>query len=59
MELEDEDLASEMLKHQQRAIDFWQKHWDKAVPLKLKHLARDHERFLWALPVTMRDFSGH
>jgi histone-lysine N-methyltransferase SETD3 len=48
MELEDEDLASEMLKHQQRAIDFWQKHWDKAVPLKLN-----------ALPVTMRDFSGH
>jgi len=27
MELEDEDLASEMLKLQQRAIDFWQKHW--------------------------------
>ncbi|PAN17849.1 hypothetical protein PAHAL_3G159300 [Panicum hallii] len=51
MELEDEDLASEMLKHQQRAIDFWQKHWDKAVPLKLKRLARDHERFLWALSI--------
>jgi hypothetical protein len=27
MELEDEDLASQMLKHQERAIDFWQKHW--------------------------------
>jgi hypothetical protein len=24
---------------------------DKAVPLKLKHLARDHERFLWALSI--------
>ncbi|CAN6326960.1 unnamed protein product [Urochloa humidicola] len=50
-ELEDEDLASEMLKHQRRAIDFWQKHWDKKVPLKLKRLARDHERFLWALGI--------
>jgi hypothetical protein len=27
MELEDQDLASQMLEHQQRAIDFWQKHW--------------------------------
>lgn len=27
MELEDEGLASEMLKYQQRTIDFWQKHW--------------------------------
>lgn len=51
MELEDEDLVSQMLKHQQRAIDFWQKHWHKAVPLKLKRLARDHERFLWALSI--------
>ncbi|CAL4909798.1 unnamed protein product [Urochloa decumbens] len=51
MELEDEDLALEMLKHQRRAIDFWQKHWDKTVPLKLKRLARDHERFLWALGI--------
>ncbi|KAJ1264308.1 hypothetical protein BS78_09G253800 [Paspalum vaginatum] len=51
MELEDEDLASQMLKHQQRAIDFWQKHWHKAIPLKLKRLARDHERFLWALSI--------
>jgi hypothetical protein len=24
---------------------------DKAVPLKLKRLARDHERFLWALSI--------
>eukprot|EP00267_Zea_mays_P056500 XP_023156536.1 uncharacterized protein LOC100279779 isoform X1 [Zea mays] len=51
MELEDEDLASQMLKHQERAIDFWQKHWDKPIPLKLKRLARDHERFLWALSI--------
>ncbi|KAL6609465.1 hypothetical protein ACP70R_039434 [Stipagrostis hirtigluma subsp. patula] len=51
MELEDQDLASQMLKHQQRAIDFWQKHWDKAIPLKLKRLACDHERFLWALSI--------
>jgi len=51
MELEDEDLASQMLQHQRRAIDFWQKHWDKPIPLKLKRLARDHERFLWALSI--------
>jgi len=24
---------------------------DKVVPLKLKRLARDHERFLWALSI--------
>ncbi|KAL6848754.1 hypothetical protein ACP4OV_021337 [Aristida adscensionis] len=51
MELEDQDLAQQMLKHQQRAIDFWQKHWGKAIPLKLKRLAQDHERFLWALSI--------
>ncbi|VAH11456.1 unnamed protein product [Triticum turgidum subsp. durum] len=51
MELEDEDLSSEMLKRQQRAVDFWQKHWHKAIPLKLKRLAPDHERFLWALSI--------
>ncbi|KAK3137865.1 hypothetical protein QOZ80_5AG0361450 [Eleusine coracana subsp. coracana] len=51
MELEDQDLASQMLEHQHRAIDFWQKHWDKAIPLKLKRLAPDHERFLWALSI--------
>ncbi|XP_066363521.1 protein PLASTID TRANSCRIPTIONALLY ACTIVE 14-like [Miscanthus floridulus] len=51
MELEDEDLASQMLQHQRRAIDFWQKHWDKPIPLKLKRLACDHERFLWALSI--------
>uniref|UniRef100_A0A0D9WKE3 Uncharacterized protein n=1 Tax=Leersia perrieri TaxID=77586 RepID=A0A0D9WKE3_9ORYZ len=27
MELEDQDLATKMLKNQQRTIDFWQKHW--------------------------------
>ena len=27
MELEDQDLSSEMLKQQKRAVDFWQKHW--------------------------------
>jgi hypothetical protein len=27
MELEDQDLSSEMLKLQKRAVDFWQKHW--------------------------------
>ncbi|KAM3300622.1 hypothetical protein ACQJBY_041575 [Aegilops geniculata] len=51
MELEDEDLSSEMLKRQQRAVDFWQKHWHKAIPLKLKRLAPDHERFLWAVSI--------
>ncbi|KQK04625.1 protein PLASTID TRANSCRIPTIONALLY ACTIVE 14 [Brachypodium distachyon] len=51
MELEDQDLSSEMLKLQKRAVDFWQKHWHKAIPLKLKRLAPDHERFLWALSI--------
>ncbi|KAL5202009.1 hypothetical protein ABZP36_012961 [Zizania latifolia] len=51
MELEDQDLATKMLKNQQRAIGFWQKQWHKAIPLKLKRLAPDHERFLWALSI--------
>ncbi|KAF0926716.1 hypothetical protein E2562_027151 [Oryza meyeriana var. granulata] len=51
MELEDQDLATKMLKNQQRAIDFWQKHWHKTIPLKLRRLAPDHERFLWALSI--------
>ncbi|KAF2932351.1 hypothetical protein DAI22_05g281200 [Oryza sativa Japonica Group] len=51
MELEDQDLATKMLKNQKRAIDFWQKHWHKTIPLKLKRLAPDHERFLWALSI--------
>uniref|UniRef100_A0A0D9WKE2 Rubisco LSMT substrate-binding domain-containing protein n=1 Tax=Leersia perrieri TaxID=77586 RepID=A0A0D9WKE2_9ORYZ len=51
MELEDQDLATKMLKNQQRTIDFWQKHWHKTIPLKLKRLAPDHVRFLWALSI--------
>ncbi|KAF3334262.1 ribulose-1,5 bisphosphate carboxylase/oxygenase large subunit N-methyltransferase [Carex littledalei] len=50
-ELHDPDLASRMEKQQKEAIEFWEKHWYPAAPLKIRRLARDHERFLWAVSI--------
>lgn len=49
MELQDENLASTMRMQQQRALEFWEKNWHSAVPLKIKRLAREPERFIWAV----------
>lgn len=48
-ELQDQDLASTMRRQQQRALVFWEKNWHSAVPLKIKRLAREPKRFMWAV----------
>ncbi|KAL0363775.1 UNVERIFIED_CONTAM: protein PLASTID TRANSCRIPTIONALLY ACTIVE 14 [Sesamum calycinum] len=48
-ELQDEELATAMREQQQRALEFWEKNWHSAVPLKVKRLAQEPERFMWAL----------
>ncbi|OMO52237.1 hypothetical protein CCACVL1_29298 [Corchorus capsularis] len=50
-ELQDADLASTMRNQQKRAFEFWQKNWHSGVPLKIKRLARDPERFIWAVSI--------
>lgn len=49
LELQDENLASTMREQQQRALDFWNVNWHSSVPLKVKRLASDPERFIWAV----------
>ncbi|KAI3982942.1 hypothetical protein MKX01_010425 [Papaver californicum] len=51
LELQDEDLASTMRDQQERALEFWERNWHSAVPLKIKRVARDPERFMWALSI--------
>ncbi|KAK4347677.1 hypothetical protein RND71_034016 [Anisodus tanguticus] len=51
LELQDEKLASTMREQQHRALEFWEKNWHPAVPLKIKRLARDLERFIWAMSI--------
>ncbi|XP_058072260.1 protein PLASTID TRANSCRIPTIONALLY ACTIVE 14 isoform X3 [Magnolia sinica] len=50
-ELQDQNLALTMKEQQQRALEFWEKNWHSGVPLKIKRLARDPERFIWAVSV--------
>ncbi|XP_058197913.1 protein PLASTID TRANSCRIPTIONALLY ACTIVE 14 isoform X1 [Rhododendron vialii] len=49
LELHDHKLASTMREQQRRALEFWQKNWHSVVPLKIMRLAREPERFLWAV----------
>ncbi|EEF34228.1 conserved hypothetical protein [Ricinus communis] len=49
LELQDQNLASIMRKQQHRALEFWEKNWHSGVPLKIKRLAREPERFIWAV----------
>ncbi|KAL0398083.1 UNVERIFIED_CONTAM: protein PLASTID TRANSCRIPTIONALLY ACTIVE 14 [Sesamum radiatum] len=46
---EDQELATAMREQQQRALEFWERNWHSAAPLKVKRLAREPERFMWAL----------
>ncbi|PIA63882.1 hypothetical protein AQUCO_00201301v1 [Aquilegia coerulea] len=50
-ELQDQDLASNMIGQQHRALEFWERNWHSSVPLKIKRLACDPERFSWALSI--------
>ncbi|KAG8657485.1 protein PLASTID TRANSCRIPTIONALLY ACTIVE 14 isoform X1 [Manihot esculenta] len=49
LELQDENLASNMRKQQHRALEFWEKNWHSGAPLKIRRLAHDPERFIWAV----------
>ncbi|KAL2970591.1 hypothetical protein AAZX31_15G148900 [Glycine max] len=48
---EDPDLASTIRKQQQRSLEFWENNWHSDVPLKIKRLARDPQRFAWAVGI--------
>ncbi|CAB79012.1 hypothetical protein [Arabidopsis thaliana] len=55
-ELQDPDLVSTIRQQQKRILDFWEKNWVmrpyicvSSVPLKIKRLAEDPERFIWAV----------
>ncbi|XP_048141331.1 protein PLASTID TRANSCRIPTIONALLY ACTIVE 14 isoform X2 [Rhodamnia argentea] len=50
-ELQDPTLATTMKQQQGRVLDFWGKHWHNGAPLKIKRLARDPEKFTWAVSV--------
>ncbi|KAE8665339.1 vacuolar sorting receptor family protein [Hibiscus syriacus] len=50
-QLQDPDLASTMRNQQLRALEFWEKNWHSGAPLKIKRLARDPERFIWAVSI--------
>ncbi|KAH9623833.1 hypothetical protein KSS87_004145 [Heliosperma pusillum] len=49
LELQDQSLALLMREQQHRALEFWEKNWHSAAPLKIKRLAREPERFMWAV----------
>ncbi|KAG9439026.1 hypothetical protein H6P81_019191 [Aristolochia fimbriata] len=51
LELQDENLALTMKEHHHRAKEFWEKNWHSAAPLKIKRLACDPERFIWAVAI--------
>ncbi|XP_017230629.1 protein PLASTID TRANSCRIPTIONALLY ACTIVE 14 isoform X1 [Daucus carota subsp. sativus] len=48
-ELQDQNLASKMREQRKRALEFWEKNWHSGVPLKIRRLAPDSERFIWAV----------
>ncbi|KAK9726085.1 hypothetical protein RND81_05G189300 [Saponaria officinalis] len=50
-ELQDQSLELLMREQQRRALEFWEKNWHSAAPLKIKRLARDRERFMWAVGI--------
>ncbi|KAL6970845.1 Protein PLASTID TRANSCRIPTIONALLY ACTIVE 14 [Sarracenia purpurea var. burkii] len=51
IELQDQNLASALREQQCRALEFWEKNWHSAAPLKIKRLAREPERFIWAVSI--------
>ncbi|KMZ71776.1 hypothetical protein ZOSMA_175G00170 [Zostera marina] len=51
LELQDSKMASIIEENQRRALEFWGKNWHSSVALKVKRLARDPERFVWALSI--------
>ncbi|KAJ0247109.1 Protein PLASTID TRANSCRIPTIONALLY ACTIVE 14 [Hirschfeldia incana] len=50
-ELQDPELVSTIRQQQKRVLEFWEKNWHSGVPLKIKRLAEDAERFIWAVSI--------
>ncbi|XP_059076934.1 protein PLASTID TRANSCRIPTIONALLY ACTIVE 14 isoform X4 [Cryptomeria japonica] len=51
IELQDQNLARNIKHQQERVRNFWKKNWHADVPWKVKRLAHDPERFLWAVSI--------
>ncbi|XP_021857024.1 protein PLASTID TRANSCRIPTIONALLY ACTIVE 14 isoform X2 [Spinacia oleracea] len=51
LELQDESLELTMREQQHRCLEFWEKNWHSAAPLKIKRLARDPKIFMWAASI--------
>ncbi|KMT15049.1 hypothetical protein BVRB_3g061710 [Beta vulgaris subsp. vulgaris] len=51
LELQDQSLYLTMKEQQNRCLEFWEKNWHSAAPLKIKRLARDPKRFMWAVAI--------
>ncbi|XP_057534486.1 protein PLASTID TRANSCRIPTIONALLY ACTIVE 14 isoform X2 [Amaranthus tricolor] len=51
LELQDQSLELTMRKQQRRCLEFWEKNWHSAAPLKVKRLAPDAKRFMWAVSI--------
>ncbi|CAK9327267.1 unnamed protein product [Citrullus colocynthis] len=51
LELQDQNLASIIRDQQRRALEFWERNWHSGVPLKIKRLAQDPKRFIWAVSI--------
>ncbi|CAO2839610.1 unnamed protein product [Amaranthus hypochondriacus] len=51
LELQDQSLESTMIEQQRRCLEFWEKNWHSAAPLKVKRLAPDAKRFMWAVSI--------
>ncbi|XP_038876975.1 protein PLASTID TRANSCRIPTIONALLY ACTIVE 14 isoform X3 [Benincasa hispida] len=51
LELQDQNLASTIRDQQRRVLEFWERNWHSGVPLKIKRLAKDPKRFIWAVSI--------
>lgn len=51
LELQDQSLELTMREQQHRCLEFWEKNWHSAAPLKIKRLASDPKRFMWAVSI--------
>uniref|UniRef100_A0A803N3L1 Rubisco LSMT substrate-binding domain-containing protein n=1 Tax=Chenopodium quinoa TaxID=63459 RepID=A0A803N3L1_CHEQI len=51
LELQDQSLELTMRDQQHRCLEFWEKNWHSAAPLKIKRMARDPKTFMWAVGI--------
>ncbi|KAG5402220.1 hypothetical protein IGI04_016827 [Brassica rapa subsp. trilocularis] len=50
-ELQDPHPVSTIRQQQKRVLEFWENNWHSGVPLKIKRLAEDAERFIWTVSI--------